>query len=676
MDPPPIAIAGIVGTVSVAAPAGTWSAISPPLIEAGPTGLVTVAAPAGAFSLTAFAGATGRVTVAAPAGVFSLTPNYGATGRVSVAAPAGVAEIAPLVSIDVPPEWSWEIIRPSTGAHLGSLTVATARKITWQLDGAATAQFTMPGEHAETEQVVELARDVLVGRNGIPLFRGRIGASSDDLSATAEATQFVANDYRGMLDRRVFWSTSTLTFRAADEADIAWQLIADTQATAGGNWGVTRGNAPQTGVLRDRDFVGGNVVGTSLADLGRVLDGFDWEIDSQLRFNLYHPQRGRALAVPLVYGRDALVVKANLDPTKYANAVYFTGTSATTPAQINVGSFDADIGRWDVQKADPNVDLQATIDERAAWELQNDSAAVPSFQVTMRSGSWNPNVLWLGDAVHLVVNGGRLAVDVVRRIVQIDVTLTDDGEEQVQLTIGATPLRLSDLLKQQQATTNALSTGSGGGGPPISPFPPLPPTTGGGPCSLPTGGDTGQILQKQSSTDCDAAWVNPSVVRFPPLVGCRLTGGFTISLYATFSAWILFPVQPWYNWISGINFSPAYPPGDPLHDNFQIGNIGFSESGKYLCVLTFQVNAVTDATSFNIGMGPENPAGGPEDGVAMTIEQVPLFNPTTYQLSGVMSCFGSSYALSDNLLLSVRQNTGTGSLTIIPGQLTINKISD
>ena len=333
-------------------------------------------------------------------------------------------------------QWAWYLTAPGGGNYVGSLVAATSRKLSWQLDGSSTVAFTMPGDHPETAQISELATDLVCLRDGVTVFRGRIQASADQYAADAETVNFTAVDYRGMLDRRLFWSTSTLSFRGEDQADIAWQMIADTQAQPGGNLGISRGNAPETGVLRDRDYQAGKPVGQALAELGEVVNGFDWEIDGNLKFNLFYPQRGRSTGLVLYWGREITAINRQIDPSKYANAVFFTGGTGTVPVETALTTMPVGIGRWDAQQSDPNLVLQQTVSDRAAYELQVASDLEPSFAATMAEGGWDPGQLWVGDQAQIVAQAGRLNINTVRRVIQIDVTLTDDGGETVRADLG------------------------------------------------------------------------------------------------------------------------------------------------------------------------------------------------------------------------------------------------
>ncbi|HSS11141.1 MAG TPA: tail fiber protein [Acidimicrobiales bacterium] len=343
------------------------------------------------------------------------------------------------------PEWVFYLTRPS-GPNVGSLGAARTRRLSFVLDGPASVSFTMPADHPETALIEELATDVICGRNGVALFRGRVGASSDTLSANAATSTFAAVDYRGLLGRRILWSGQRRSFRGRDQADIAWDLITDTQALPGGNLGIIRGYAAATGRLRDRDYDAGKNLGETIDQLGQVIDGFDWDVDALRRFNLYYPRRGRLTGLVLSYGRDITDLRRSLNPGEYANAVRFNGAEGTQAVELAVTAFHPEIGRWDAQRSDVNLLLQSTIDQRAAFELEAASDFVPAFSVAMPAGRWDPGELWVGDTARLVVKQPRLDVDVTRRIVGVDIDIDDDGGETVRLSVGAAEATLTGRI--------------------------------------------------------------------------------------------------------------------------------------------------------------------------------------------------------------------------------------
>jgi len=341
--------------------------------------------------------------------------------------------------------WSFQLTR-ATGEYVGALSVATARKLSFFVDGPASAGWQMPGQHPQTALVSELGTDLFVSRNGRALFRGRVGTSSDALNADTITSTFSALDYRGMLGRRLLWQNSTRQFNQVDQAAIAWQMISDTQALAGGNLGIVKGAAPNTGVLASVTYDPGKNLGEALNQLGNTQNGFEWEVDAALNFNLFYPARGRQTGIVLEYGRDLVAVNRTLDATAFANAIRFNGAGNTVADELAVSSFDPEIGRWDGQASDPNQTTQAAVDARAHYELNTSSVLTPAFKVTMLDGRWDPNQIWVGDTVQLVVNTGRLAVNGNYRVVQIDVNLSDDGGETVDLAVQVMPASLTARL--------------------------------------------------------------------------------------------------------------------------------------------------------------------------------------------------------------------------------------
>lgn len=339
--------------------------------------------------------------------------------------------------------WRFLLVEPD-GTQIGELTAATSKQVTWLLDGASFASFNIDGYHPQAALISELETDLIVyDSEGIARFRGRLGSSTDDLSPSGFTSTFSAVDYRGMLGRRIIWNGSTTTFSAREQADIAWTLIDDSQAL--GDWGITQGSGRITGVARDRTYQEGQVIGDLIAQLGEVDNGFDWEIDATLAFNVFYPQRGRDADVALDYGGRVARVQRNLDTSTFANAVRESGSDfeadGTTPlaAATAVAASFGTPGRFETQVGDPTVVESATLTAKATAELAKDEDVQPSYSLVLRPGWWTPQAFWLGDTGHLSVKAGRLAVDTTQRCSRIELAVGDDGGETVTLTTGPVP---------------------------------------------------------------------------------------------------------------------------------------------------------------------------------------------------------------------------------------------
>ena len=159
---------------------------------------------------------------------------------------------------------------------------------------------------------------------------------------------------------------------------------------------------------------------------------------------MFHPQRFRdqTASQVLALGRGLTELVSSVNTDAYANAVFYTGHQPETaavqelPPRRHPGRT---YGRWEMQQSDPNVVLQATANEQAKATRLNAQQLAPAFTLTMSPAWWEPGDIWLGDLVQVQVRDGRLDIpnpdeDGKRRVVDIAITLDDDGTETVVLT--------------------------------------------------------------------------------------------------------------------------------------------------------------------------------------------------------------------------------------------------
>jgi hypothetical protein len=352
------------------------------------------------------------------------------------------------------PHWQWVLVRPVTGggATVAELTEARSRRIEFPLDGPAKAGFTFPGRHPQVRLVDEVETDVLIARDGLAVFRGRINTSEDTISETVHTCTFGAIDYRGMLDRRIVWPGSTLVYTGADQAAIAADLIADTQAL--GTLGITL-PATTTGVARDRTYETGAVIGELITNLGRCLNGFDWDISPALALRIWYPARGATTPVFVAeYGRTVTSLRRTVSSSDFANAIRYSGADAV-PAALRTVTPGIE-GRWERQIGDTNLTTPAAVNESADGAIVELSGIEPAYQVTLAPGAWTPATVWLGDVIRLLVRSGRLDVDTTTRVVGVNIDLDDDGNETIALAVGPYRWRLSTQLADYRSRLDLL----------------------------------------------------------------------------------------------------------------------------------------------------------------------------------------------------------------------------
>jgi len=351
------------------------------------------------------------------------------------------------------PRINWQfIVGPASGGHTLALTEARGRRYTARLTASSDASFTLDGRHPQALAVDELATDLHIlwtapgGTATQILDRMRMGQSGDTLEEADHRFEVAALDYREVLNRRLLYSTDTLTYAATDQAEIAWGLVDSTQGNLGGNLGISKGwsGTTPTGINRDRTYEAGDFVGARIQELSEVIDGFDWDVApisaSALELQTFFPQRGVDRGVVLIFGGLVAKARREVNPADYANAIRYTGSSdpATTAQELEAADLvSRPEGRWDAVFGDDGLITQQALNDRAAWQLAQSETLTPVWTLTLKQGAWEgPDHIWLGDPVRLIVKSGRLDVDTTLRVFELEFAIGENGEETVQVTLG------------------------------------------------------------------------------------------------------------------------------------------------------------------------------------------------------------------------------------------------
>lgn len=312
---------------------------------------------------------------------------------------------------------------------------ALDKRIEFRLEGPSMASFRINAAHPSARFFTELASDIVIYRDGLKLARTVVTSTRDIIDEDSHYIDVTSMDYRGRLAfRRVL---SDQTFTAEDDVDIAWDAIDNAQAETNGNMGITRGVRP-AGLALTGTFPAGISVAEAIDLVANVDDGFDWEIDADLQFNIYRT-RGVVADRILDYGGLLTGVVREFAAVEFANSVRASGDDSI-PSVI-AGTGDATIGRWDKQVGFPQIDNSTLLTGLAIDELNRATDQAVTFGVRLRESEgiqrWGGFAdIGLGDSVRLVVNSNRLNVNTLLRVREIDVTVSDDGAEEVTFTLG------------------------------------------------------------------------------------------------------------------------------------------------------------------------------------------------------------------------------------------------
>lgn len=324
---------------------------------------------------------------------------------------------------------------PTSARELSS---ATGLSVTWRLDAAATATFTLDGRSDEATHVVGGVSDLLIMRDGATVFRGRCKAPQRSLSARTHTIAWQAVDYRGHLNTQRIETTPPAWTSLTDQHAIAWGLIAHAQAQTGGGLGITNG-ASSSGVTRVRtDYQPGKPIGEAIAELGRVQGGFEWWVDPDLTFRAVTPTRGAVRPVTLDFGGALDELSDSGTVGEVGNAVIGVGApDSTVPVLREAPGLASDPrGRLVVQHSAPTTTTQSALIESTEGALAAAMSAAREYDVRLSLGAWDgPTSCDVGDTITLSAIDGDLDVQGLARIVELGVTIDDSGVETVRMRL-------------------------------------------------------------------------------------------------------------------------------------------------------------------------------------------------------------------------------------------------
>lgn len=347
---------------------------------------------------------------------------------------------------------------PPGGSPSVALANAMSKTVTVRLgpDQNHEASFVLDGTDSQAASFTELQNDLWCFRAGwpLPVFQGRIAPTTDTLDASGHKVQVTAMDYREVLARRRLFSSDTLTFTGTDQAAIALSLINATQGRAGGNLGIVAGTGQGSGPARTLTFQAGDFIAADIISIAQMDAGFDWDISSygvqDLRLDIWSPFRGTSRGVVLEHGSSLVTsVTRTVDPSAFADALLVTGDpsgglTAQQPEAADIATRPE--GRWD-QVVGTTQLTSGGLASRAAFELAAAEVVIPSYAITLAANAWGgPGHIWLGDEVTVRIKSGRLAVNDLLRVAELDIAIGDDGDERVTLQVGAIPFRIEKAI--------------------------------------------------------------------------------------------------------------------------------------------------------------------------------------------------------------------------------------
>jgi hypothetical protein len=330
---------------------------------------------------------------------------------------------------------AWTPVAPLTGSL--PLTqwkqIKATRRVVGGDDVTVTLQQLLLDEQTG---VAESTRDLLVLVDSSTWVRGRISTAPEDLASDGWTGTVSAVCYGTWLDRRIV--DADVTHTQVDQADIGWNLIAQTQATSGGDLGIVKGTVT-AGTPRDRSYERGKNIREALDQLGAVSGGGDWWVTPDRLYRWATPTRGVVTGRVLdVRALGAQNLKVQDNSRSRCTAVWVTGAEGTTPVQaLAAGGPPWPEGRIEQMQAYSDVSEQATLVSKAQLAVARGGTETWSYTMP-----WESTVgIDVGDTATLIARlPGQVAQRTARLVERSLITDADgrvDAEDRWLATIPA-----------------------------------------------------------------------------------------------------------------------------------------------------------------------------------------------------------------------------------------------
>jgi hypothetical protein len=392
---------------------------------------------------------------------------------------------------------------------IAQLDSARNRKLVQAWDMPATLTFDMDGRSSDCALVQELQHDVIAWRwdeasdGDVPVFRGWVDASDDQIDEESHVVTFTCHDYLAMLSRRLItWSMESV--QTFDQDNMAYQFLdyayrrcestdGATVFTAGRYVplfmeyvhpdGTNRGSAPSTGINRTHADQGNQVCLSELDALAKLANGFDYDVKplcmngdratelppgggERDALRIFFPAQGVTnTGVQFAYGASVSKVQRQVTSADYSNYWRTIGNnqSATVAPQLWGESWNGDANSTTVGTFMSGDQAASTTDNPwlssgAAGKVALFGTLVPTYVLTLMPGWYTWGAFHMGDTVPLIIQSGRLNVNTTsQRVLGITYNVGDDGQEDVDVVVGRSTTTLGGMIRSQDRAINALS---------------------------------------------------------------------------------------------------------------------------------------------------------------------------------------------------------------------------
>jgi hypothetical protein len=348
---------------------------------------------------------------------------------------------SPIIAGPAPPEgglYRLEIARRSDDRLLDEIPIKALTYSEVLNDaGVCTFELSKSDPKCKRETLEPGQRVIRVYREDALVWAGPLWAANTGLRESV--VRFAGAGFFSALDRRLV--TADQIFTDEEQLEIAWALIAFTQAKANGDLGITRADVADSGVLRTISYLAAER--PKIAELIRQLaggdDGFDFQISPSRQWIAYFPRRGGPTKFVLETGKNVEDYGWTADAFQVVSDLTGLGAGEGRSKLIVLESDVAaavTFGLMEDVISETDVDDAGLLQSIAGQELANRKTTQEIPTLTVVSSGFDVPIggILPGDEPTLRISDGFVDVKARFHVSAITVSVPEQGVEKVGVT--------------------------------------------------------------------------------------------------------------------------------------------------------------------------------------------------------------------------------------------------
>ena len=279
------------------------------------------------------------------------------------------------------------------------------------------------------------------GQNYIKYYRGtqlrwagEIEHRLERLASDNESVDVLCVDWFTLLKNK--YITTEEIYTATNEGEILQALITYAQVQTNGDLGITFGVNSSTS-SRDRTYSDKNIQ-EAFVDMSGIIEGVDFEITPARVLNIYDKKStDRSGSHVFEYGININNIERVKDWTALKNDLKGYGADTLIRTADSPSSHGTYGRRQSIESFTDDI-LTATLDRHLEDVLRINAGPMVTYKLTLLPDAQPAYGTYeIGDLITLSIDRGIVSINQAVRIYGWNVTITDEGQEDIELVVSA-----------------------------------------------------------------------------------------------------------------------------------------------------------------------------------------------------------------------------------------------